>query len=119
MLGNLLIGVFLNGPTPTGKLLFAQDYGMPEPFGQTNVTISTIASETYSKDGEWKYTFLCKGCLSTNPALKTAAGPAPFGWAYSSRDKVPRGKHERNGPVDFDLKAAVVEGFEAAAKSAA
>jgi hypothetical protein len=72
-LGNLLVGVTLEGALPKGSLLFAQDYGLPEPFG----------------------------------------------WAYSTKDKVVRGKHQRNGPVSFDLKAAVVEGFEAAAKSAA
>jgi len=117
MLGNLLIGVTVTG-TPTGTLLFAQDYGMPEPYGQPNVSIATIASETYSKPDEWKYTFLCKGCFATNPGLK-AASPAGFGWAYSSRDKAPRGKHEINGPVGFDLKQAQTDGFAEFAKGAA
>jgi len=117
MLGNRLVGVTVSG-TPKGSLLFAQDYGMPEPWGQANVTIATIAADTYIKGDEWKYTFLCKGCLSTNPQLKGPNGLAGFGWAYSSRDKAPRGKHERNGPVDFDLAKAATEGFEDVAKTA-
>jgi hypothetical protein len=87
MLNRVLVGVQIPGSVPTGALYYTTHYGIPAPLNNPNMTITPIARETYAKGGDWKYTFLCSGCLSLSknePGFGAALGSATFGQAYVS-----------------------------------
>jgi len=109
MLGNILVGVQFPTDKPEGGLYFAEAYGPPDPLQRPNVTLKTIERESYGKRNEWKYTFLCQGCL----APEQTAGRLTVGWAYHTGQKVFRGKHNRNGENEVDLNSARTDGFRA------
>jgi hypothetical protein len=110
MLNNILVGVQLSGPQPSGALYMARSYGIPPPFSSPNVTLTPIASDTWAKGNNWKYTFLCSGCLKTD---------GTFGLAYSTTAKTIQGKHNANSMTRIDLNAAKTDGFSAYAKGGA
>lgn len=83
------LGVQITASGPQGALYFTDHYGIPPISNKANVTLTPIARETYSKDGNWKFAFLCKGCLSVNRdesgfSSATMGQPAEFGFAYVS-----------------------------------
>jgi Cytochrome domain of cellobiose dehydrogenase len=87
MLNKIIVGVQISGAAPSGSLLWATRYAVPSPLSNPNVTISSIAAETYVRGSDWKYTFLCKGCLSqtqNDPGHGSSGGQTTFGYGYVS-----------------------------------
>jgi cellobiose dehydrogenase-like cytochrome len=111
MLNNLLVGVQLTGQQPSGALYMARSYGIPPPYSSANVTIKPIASDTWIRGNNWKYTFLCSGCLTKQDGA--------FGLAYHATAKGIQGKHTFNGNTRINLAAAKTDGFSAYANGGA
>jgi hypothetical protein len=87
ILNKICEGVEIPTSGPKGALYFTDQFGIPPVASKPNVTLTPIARETYAKDGNWKFTFLCEGCLSLNRdesgfSTATMGKPAEFGFAY-------------------------------------
>ncbi|KAI1335007.1 hypothetical protein F5Y15DRAFT_420245 [Xylariaceae sp. FL0016] len=113
MANSLLIAAYPNGDSVMASLREASGYANPAAFNGT-AALATIAKGTFVNDTAFTYTFVCKGCITSDSKSFNATEATPvFGYAMSSTAlSDPASKnaalnyHDTFGGFGVDLDAA-------------